>query len=75
LALQPEVCVIDIGLPELDGYEVARRVKAAKPGVRLVALTGYGRFEDLERARDAGFDEHLLKPASLDLLQAAINRA
>ena len=75
LALQPDVCFIDIGLPELDGYEVARRVKAAKPGIRLVALTGYGRFEDLERARDAGFDEHLLKPASMDLLQAAINRA
>ena len=75
LALQPDVCFIDIGLPELDGYEVARRVKAARPGIRLVALTGYGRFEDLERARDAGFDEHLLKPASMDLLQAAINRA
>ena len=75
LALQPDVCFIDIGLPELDGYEVARRVKAAKPAIRLVALTGYGRFEDLERARDAGFDEHLLKPASMDLLQAAINRA
>ena len=75
LELQPDVCFIDIGLPELDGYEVARRVKAAKPGMRLVALTGYGRFEDLERARDAGFDEHLLKPASMDLLQAAINRA
>jgi CheY-like chemotaxis protein len=75
LELQPDVCFIDIGLPELDGYEVARRVKAARPGMRLVALTGYGRFEDLERARDAGFDEHLLKPASMDLLQAAINRA
>ena len=75
LALQPDLCFVDIGLPQLDGYEVARRVKAAKPAIRLVALTGYGRYEDLQRARDAGFDEHLLKPASLDLLQAAINRA
>ena len=64
---------VDIGLPRLDGYEVARRVRAAKARLRLVALTGYGRGDDLQRARDAGFDEHLLKPASIEQLRAAID--
>ena len=64
LELRPDLVFVDIGLPRLDGYEVARRLRAAKPAMRLVALTGYGRDDDVQRARDAGFDEHLLKPAS-----------
>jgi len=64
---------VDIGLPLLDGYEVARRLREAKFGARLVALTGYGREDDLQRAREAGFDEHLLKPATLEQLRAAID--
>jgi CheY-like chemotaxis protein len=75
LALKPDVGFIDIGLPELDGYEVARRVRRANSAMRLVALTGYGRDDDLQRAREAGFDEHLLKPATLEQLQATIRRA
>jgi CheY-like chemotaxis protein len=63
---------VDIGLPRVDGYEVARRLRAAKLPSRLVALTGYGRDVDLQRATDAGFDSHLLKPASLEQLNAAI---
>lgn len=60
----PELVVLDIGLPGMDGYEVARRMRAL-PGLEdalLVALTGYGQQEDRERARAAGFDHHLLKP-------------
>jgi CheY-like chemotaxis protein len=75
LAIKPDLAFVDIGLPRLDGYEVARRLRAANVTTRLVALTGYGRDDDVQRARDAGFDEHLLKPATLDRLRAAIEGA
>jgi CheY-like chemotaxis protein len=64
--------VVDIGLPGLDGYEVARRVRAgeAESGRRtlLIALSGYGRSEDRERSAEAGFDHHLVKPVDPDEL-------
>jgi len=72
LAVRPDVVLIDVGLPRLDGYEVARRLRAEAGGIRLVALTGYGQSEDVQRARDAGFDCHLVKPASAEQLRAAI---
>jgi signal transduction histidine kinase/ActR/RegA family two-component response regulator len=75
LALRPDVVLVDIGLPRLDGYEVARRLRQAPARMRLVALTGYGRDDDVRRASEAGFDEHLLKPASADRLRAAIEGA
>jgi PAS domain S-box-containing protein len=63
LALRPDVAVIDIGLPGLDGYEVARRVRAAgHADVLLVAVTGYGQAGDRQRSGEAGFDVHLTKP-------------
>ena len=56
----PDVALIDIGLPEVDGYEVARRLRAmAGPEPYLIALTGYGQPDDVRRAREAGFDAHL----------------
>ena len=62
--LQPDIVLIDIGLPGLDGYEVARRIRAVlKDGPRLIALSGYGQPEDKRRAFGAGFDDHLVKPA------------
>jgi CheY-like chemotaxis protein len=65
LAWRPDVAVLDIGLPGLDGYEVARRLRAALGSrVVLIALTAYGSPEDRQRAFDAGFDYHLTKPAS-----------
>jgi PAS domain S-box-containing protein len=67
--LRPDAVLIDIGLPGMDGYEVARRIRAAVPGARLVALTGYGQPEDRERALAAGFDVHLVKPVDPDQLQ------
>ena len=61
---RPDLILLDIGLPGLDGYEVARRIRADGSGAqpRLVALTGWGAAEDRRKARDAGFDEHLVKP-------------
>jgi signal transduction histidine kinase len=73
----PNVVVLDIGLPVMDGYEVARLIRA-RPEHRattLIALTGYGQSEDRARARDAGFDVHLVKPIQLAQLVAAIDRA
>jgi two-component system CheB/CheR fusion protein len=69
--LRPEVVLCDIGLPDVDGYEVARelRADAALRGTRLVALTGYTLPEDKERARQAGFEAHLGKPSSPDELR------
>jgi CheY-like chemotaxis protein len=62
VAYQPEIVLLDIGLPRMDGYEVARRIKAAGVPVRLVALSGYGQPEDRQRSAAAGFDVHLVKP-------------
>ena len=68
-ALQPDIVLIDIGLPGLDGYEVARRIRARRGAAPiLVALTGYGQAEDVRRSREAGFDAHLTKPVSPDHL-------
>jgi PAS domain S-box-containing protein len=74
LKVVPDVALVDLGLPALDGYEVARRVRADHAGraVRLVALTGYGLPDDLKRSRGAGFDAHLVKPVDPVKLAAAI---
>jgi PAS domain S-box-containing protein len=61
-ASKPEVVIVDIGLPVIDGYEVARRLRASRSSARLIALTGYGQPEDRRRSQDAGFDAHLVKP-------------
>ena len=68
LRLTPDFVLLDIGLPCLDGYEVASRLKAAMPAIRLIALTGYGLEGDRLRAADAGFDAHLLKPVDMEHL-------
>jgi signal transduction histidine kinase/ActR/RegA family two-component response regulator len=75
--LKPDVALIDIGLPLLNGYDVARtlRSRSEGPPVLLVALTGYGQPEDRQRALAAGFDEHLIKPVNLDRLTQIMSRA
>jgi PAS domain S-box-containing protein len=71
---RPEVVVLDIGLPEMDGYEVAKRMRASSQlqNTRIVAVTGYGQDEDRRRSRDAGFDQHLTKPVDPDVLQSLV---
>jgi signal transduction histidine kinase/ActR/RegA family two-component response regulator len=73
----PEVAILDIGLPDMDGYALAAglRSQAGGAAMRLVALTGYGQQADVERASRAGFDLHLTKPASFDALLAALQAA
>jgi PAS domain S-box-containing protein len=68
LQFRPQIVLLDIGLPRIDGYEVARRIRAQDGAVRLIALTGYGQRDDVERAREAGFDAHLIKPVDLAAL-------
>ena len=75
LALRPEAALVDIGLPLLDGYEVARRVRAALGReVFLIALTGYGQPHDHRRAFEAGFDAHLVKPADPEELRKLLQQ-
>jgi two-component system CheB/CheR fusion protein len=67
----PEIVICDIGLPEMDGYQVARafRADAALKGVSLIALTGYAGPQDRRRAQEAGFDRHIAKPPSIEELE------
>jgi two-component system, sensor histidine kinase len=76
LASPPDVALVDIGLPGVNGYAVARGIRGALPDrhVRLVAVTGYGQAADRERAFAAGFDAHLLKPIAPDALQRELVR-
>ena len=74
LEKRPDVIVLDIGLPGVDGYELARMLKQHPQlkSIRLVAHTGYGSPEDRRKAQAAGFDAHLVKPAELDDLEKAL---
>jgi CheY-like chemotaxis protein len=73
LAARPDAMLIDLGLPGSDGFQVARTIRGALgPGVRLIALTGYGQPGDRERALAAGFDDFLVKPAELDAVERAL---
>jgi PAS domain S-box-containing protein len=75
-AQRPDVVVLDIGLPKLDGYAVARELRRlpGMEGVLLIAATGYGQDEDRRRARDAGFDYHLVKPVDPSVLSKLLAR-
>jgi CheY-like chemotaxis protein len=72
--MRPDVVLCDIGLPDIDGMEVARRLRAREglTGMRLIALTGYGQAEDVRQAVAAGFDAHVTKPVNLDQLMALL---
>jgi two-component system CheB/CheR fusion protein len=73
--LRPDVVILDLGLPEVDGFEVARRIRRDPPNDRvcLIALTGYGQAADRVAAREAGFDEHLVKPVQTEQLLALLS--
>lgn len=68
---QPDIVLLDIGLPEMDGYAVARTIRSRREfdHVLLVALTGYGQEEDRRKSQEAGFDEHIVKPPALEALR------
>jgi signal transduction histidine kinase len=72
---QPDVVLLDLGMPRMDGYEVARRIRQSTRSDRvvLIALTGWGQQDDRERTRAAGFDHHLVKPASITELQSLLS--
>jgi CheY-like chemotaxis protein len=75
LSSEPEIAIVDIGLPAIDGFEVARQVRAVLgKRIRLVALTGYGQPDDHQRTIEAGFDAHLTKPVQLADLEAALDQ-
>jgi CheY-like chemotaxis protein len=69
----PEVAVLDIGLPGMNGYELARWLRASHPHLRLIALTGYGREKDVAAAKAAGFDAHCAKPIEIEALLERID--
>ena len=70
----PQVAVLDIGLPQMDGFELARALRSRDGSgvLRLIALTGYGQSQDLAAAKAAGFDAFFTKPVEVDLLIAAL---
>ncbi|MBY0472667.1 response regulator [Patescibacteria group bacterium] len=71
----PDIVVLDIGLPDIDGYEVVRILRSESSFVSpIIALTGYGQKEDKERALEAGFNHHLTKPVSLKELERAFKK-
>jgi CheY-like chemotaxis protein len=74
VAGEHDVALVDIGLPDIDGYEVAQRLRASPEGRRLslIAITGYGKEEDRSRALAAGFDRHMTKPVGMEALEEAI---
>jgi CheY-like chemotaxis protein len=76
-AWKPHVALLDIGMPNRNGYEVAQHIRAAAWGqaMKLVAVTGWGQAEDKRRAREAGFDRHFTKPLDLDALGAFLGDA
>ena len=71
-SFRPEIALLDIGLPVMDGYELARRLRDQVGAVRLIAVTGYGQPADRERVHVAGFEAHIVKPVDLVALQAAL---
>jgi CheY-like chemotaxis protein len=71
--IDPDVAVLDLGLPDKDGFELARELREVIPGIRLIALTGFTRADIVRRAREAGFADHLVKPAPSNVLKDVIN--
>ncbi|HVP60519.1 MAG TPA: ATP-binding protein [Myxococcaceae bacterium] len=69
----PDLALLDLGLPGMDGYELARRLRAMAPGACVVAATGYGQEVDRRASREAGFDRHLVKPLRVDELESLVH--
>jgi CheY-like chemotaxis protein len=67
-----QALVCDLGLPDGSGLDIVRELKAVTPGLTAIALSGFGTDDDIRRSREAGFDEHLVKPASIQELRRAL---
>jgi signal transduction histidine kinase len=72
--LHPDVALLDIGLPVMDGYELGRRLREIDAGVKLIAVTGYGQPGDFDRSQQAGFAAHLVKPISMETVETTLDR-
>jgi DNA-binding response OmpR family regulator len=74
--LRPEIVLLDLGMPKMDGFEVCRRLRATEGGGRLlvIAQTGWGQQHDRDRTREAGFDHHVVKPVALEDVLALLRR-
>jgi len=72
LRFQPQIAFIDLGMPYRDGLTLARDLRKELPYIRLYAVTGFGAAEDFERSREAGFDDHLVKPFTFDLVEQLV---
>ncbi len=70
IGFHPDVILLDIGLPKVNGYDACRRIRQATEGPQplIIAQTGWGQEEDRQKTRDAGFDHHMVKPVDPDLL-------
>jgi CheY-like chemotaxis protein len=72
-SFRPHIAFLDIGMPVMDGYEAARRIRETLGNdVMLIALTGWGQDDDMQRSRDAGFDHHLTKPPKPEMIERLI---
>jgi CheY-like chemotaxis protein len=71
--IEPDVALLDLGLPDKDGFELARELRAVVPGIRLIALTGFTRADIVRRSREAGFADHLVKPAPSNVLKEVVH--
>jgi CheY-like chemotaxis protein len=69
---RPDIVLLDLGMPGIDGYETARRLRNLKRQFRIVAVTGWGQDAERKKSRDAGFDLHLVKPVNEETLSEAI---
>jgi DNA-binding response OmpR family regulator len=75
LDFNPEVVLLDIGLPKLSGYDVARAIRSVRGrDVLIIAITGWGQEDDRQRARDAGFDHHFTKPVDFEVLLGILDK-
>jgi len=70
---RPDIALVDIGLPVMDGYELARRLREEHPELRLIAVTGYGLERDRERSAQAGFSDHLVKPIDMAMIERLLS--
>jgi DNA-binding response OmpR family regulator len=76
LQLQPDIALVDIGLPVMSGFDIAAAVRRkATHAVRLIAITGYGSRDDIERGLHAGFDHYLIKPVDMSALDELVGEA